>query len=117
MLFQWLLKRGMTAPKVKKERAEKPVPTPSPVKPPRDAGEVYTLHVSIMPDDVESAEVISINVLLGDTVDNNQILLELETDKVILEMVSEQLSEVSAILVEVGQEVTPGTPLIELIAK
>ena len=58
------------------------------------------------------AEIVSWRVAPGDTVALNQILVEIETAKSLVELPSPFAGVVSAILVEEGQTVDVGTPII-----
>ena len=58
------------------------------------------------------AEIVSWRVAAGDTVALNQILVEIETAKSLVELPSPFAGVVSAILVEEGQTVDVGTPII-----
>ena len=58
------------------------------------------------------AEIVSWKVKLGDTVAMNQVLVEIETAKSLVELPSPFVGTVSAILVEEGQTVEVGTPII-----
>ncbi len=58
------------------------------------------------------AEIVSWKVKPGDTVAMNQVLVEIETAKSLVELPSPFVGTVSAILVEEGQTVEVGTPII-----
>jgi 2-oxoisovalerate dehydrogenase E2 component (dihydrolipoyl transacylase) len=60
------------------------------------------------------AEIHAWHVAVGDTVAVNQVLLEIETAKSIVELPSPFAGTVDALLVEVGQTVVVGTPLIRV---
>lgn len=73
----------------------------------------------LMPDAGEGlteAEVVSWRVAPGDTVELNQVLLEIETAKSLVELPSPYEGTVSAILVEEGTTVDVGTPIITISA-
>lgn len=63
---------------------------------------------------IESGTIINIMVQVGDTVTEEQSLLEVETDKVVVEVPSDAAGVVTAILVSMGDEVAQGTPIIRL---
>ncbi|MDB4293576.1 biotin/lipoyl-binding protein, partial [Maribacter sp.] len=65
---------------------------------------------------IESGTVINIMVKVGDTVLAEQSLLEVETDKVVVEVPSDASGVVTAILVHTGDQITQGTPIIRLDA-
>lgn len=58
------------------------------------------------------AEIVSWKVKAGDTVSMNQVLVEIETAKSLVELPSPFAGTVSALLVEEGQTVEVGTPII-----
>ncbi|WP_413332970.1 dihydrolipoamide acetyltransferase family protein [Brevibacterium sp. GP-SGM9] len=58
------------------------------------------------------ADIVSWKVAAGDTVTVNQILVEIETAKSLVELPSPQAGTVGALLVEEGQTVEVGTPII-----
>ena len=60
------------------------------------------------------AEIVSWKVKAGDTVVMNQVLVEIETAKSLVELPSPFAGTVSALLVEEGQTVEVGTPIISV---
>ena len=60
------------------------------------------------------AEILGWSVAVGDVVKVNQILVEIETAKAAVELPSPFAGTVSALLVEAGQTVDVGTPIIEI---
>ena len=60
------------------------------------------------------AEIVSWKVKAGDTVVINQVLVEIETAKSLVELPSPFAGTVSALLVEEGQTVEVGTPIISV---
>jgi 2-oxoisovalerate dehydrogenase E2 component (dihydrolipoyl transacylase) len=73
----------------------------------------------LMPDAGEGlteAEVVSWRVAPGDAVELNQVLVEIETAKSLVELPSPFEGTVSAILVEEGKTVDVGTPIITIRA-
>jgi len=63
---------------------------------------------------IESGTVINIMVKVGDTVSEEQSLLEVETDKVVVEVPSDAAGTVKEILVNMGDQVAQGTPIVRL---
>lgn len=59
------------------------------------------------------ADIVSWKVAVGDTVTVNQILVEIETAKSLVELPSPQAGTISALLVDEGQTVEVGTPIVE----
>src|SRR3954465_13575860 len=60
------------------------------------------------------AEIVSWKVKPGDTVTMNQVLVEIETAKSLVELPSPFVGTVSALLVEEGQTVEVGSPIITI---
>ncbi|WP_126252506.1 biotin/lipoyl-containing protein, partial [Thermus scotoductus] len=67
-------------------------------------------------DNVSAATVVGVLVKEGDRVAPGQPLLELETDKAVMEVPAEAGGVVKRVLVKVGDEVRPGQPFLELEA-
>ena len=65
-------------------------------------------------ESVETGTIISILVKVGDTIQLDQPLMEVETDKVTAEVPAEYEGIVKAILVEIGQEIGEGTPIFQV---
>ncbi len=65
-------------------------------------------------ESVETGTIISILVKVGDSIQLDQPLMEIETDKVTAEVPAEYEGIVKAILVEVGQEIGEGTPIFQV---
>ncbi|MDM7323829.1 MAG: 2-oxo acid dehydrogenase subunit E2, partial [Thermus sp.] len=68
-------------------------------------------------DNVSVATVVGVLVKEGDRVAPGQPLLELETDKAVMEVPAEAGGVVNRVLVKVGDEVRPGQPFLELSAE
>ncbi|MCB2385881.1 dihydrolipoyllysine-residue acetyltransferase [Thalassolituus alkanivorans] len=62
----------------------------------------------------ENVEIIEINVAVGDSVNADQDLLVLETDKATMEIPCPQAGKVQALLVKVGDKVSEGSAILEL---
>src|ERR1700722_4121587 len=58
------------------------------------------------------ADIVSWHVKPGDSVQVNQIIVDIETAKAVVELPSPYAGTVSALLVEEGQTVDVGTPII-----
>ncbi len=65
-------------------------------------------------ESVETGTIISILVKVGDTIQLDQPLMEVETDKVTAEVPAEYEGIVKAILVEIGQEIGEGAPIFQV---
>lgn len=62
----------------------------------------------------ENVEIIEINVAVGDSLEAEQEILVLETDKATMEIPCPQAGTVAALLVSVGDKVSEGSAIIEL---
>ena len=70
----------------------------------------------LLPDPGEGlteADIISWKVAAGDTVTVNQILVEIETAKSLVELPSPHAGVIAKLLVEEGQTVEVGTPILQ----
>ena len=56
-------------------------------------------------DNIESGTVVSVFVSEGDNVDQDQALIELETDKAVVEVPSSSAGKIGKILVKKGDEI------------
>ncbi|MBS0202402.1 MAG: 2-oxo acid dehydrogenase subunit E2 [Planctomycetes bacterium] len=65
-------------------------------------------------DGVKSGDVASIMVAVGDTIEADQIVMEIETDKAVLGLPCPHAGTVTAILVKKGQTIKPGQPVLSL---
>jgi pyruvate dehydrogenase E2 component (dihydrolipoamide acetyltransferase) len=72
------------------------------------------LRIPELGDNVAVATVVGVLVREGDRVAPGQPLLELETDKAVMEVPAEAGGVVKRVLVKVGDEVRPGQPFLEL---
>ena len=63
-------------------------------------------------DGVKSGDVAAIMVAVGDTIDADQIVMEIETDKAVLPLGCPHAGTVSQILVKKGQTIKPGQPVL-----
>ncbi|MBM7332325.1 dihydrolipoyllysine-residue acetyltransferase [Alloalcanivorax marinus] len=64
--------------------------------------------------DIDAAEIIEINVAEGDSVEAEQTILVIESDKASLEVPSPEAGTVKKLLVKVGDKIGTGTDLMEL---
>jgi pyruvate dehydrogenase E2 component (dihydrolipoamide acetyltransferase) len=67
-------------------------------------------------ENIESAQVTSVLVQKGDQVEKDQIILEIETDKAVVEVPSEIAGKVEEVMVAEGDKVNIGATLIKIIA-
>lgn len=65
---------------------------------------------------IEEAEVIGVLVHVGDTVEADQPLIEVETEKANLDVPSPHAGVVEAVLVEVGEVIRVGQPIVSIAA-
>ncbi len=65
-------------------------------------------------DGVKSADVAALHVAAGDTVEVGQVVMELETDKAVLEILADQAGTVSKLLVKKGDTVNAGSAVLVL---
>jgi pyruvate dehydrogenase E2 component (dihydrolipoamide acetyltransferase) len=63
-------------------------------------------------DNVKSGDVASIMVAAGDTIEADQIVMEIETDKAVLALPCPHAGTVTEVLVKKGQTITPGTAVL-----
>ena len=63
------------------------------------------------------AEIVSWKVQVGDTVDINQVLVEIETAKSLVELPSPYAGKVQELLVSEGKTVDVGTPIITIASE
>ncbi len=61
---------------------------------------------------VASADIADISVKEGDTIANGQILMELETDKAVVELPSTIAGKITKLLVKAGESIKPGQTLL-----
>ncbi|MEM6935296.1 MAG: biotin/lipoyl-containing protein, partial [Pseudomonadota bacterium] len=66
--------------------------------------------------DFADVPVVEVLVAAGDEVEQEQSLISLESDKATMEIPSPQAGTVSEVLVQVGDSVSEGTPIVELVA-
>ena len=70
------------------------------------------LKLPSLGEGIEKGTVISIAVKVGDTVALEQPILEVETDKVVVEVPADAAGVVTDLLVNIGDEIAEGTPII-----
>ena len=72
------------------------------------------IKIPFLGDDIESANVISILVSPGDTIDKDQTLIELETDKATAPVPATVAGTIDKVLVKEGEIVKEGMPVVSL---
>lgn len=63
---------------------------------------------------VKSGDVATILVAVGDTIEADQIVMEIETDKAVLNLPCPHAGTVAQVLVKKGQTIKPGQPLLSI---
>ncbi len=72
------------------------------------------LKLPSLGEGIEKGTVIAIAVKVGDAIETEQPLMEVETDKVVVEVPADAAGTISNILVNIGDEIGEGTPIIQL---
>lgn len=67
-------------------------------------------------DGVKSGDVAAIMVAVGDTIEADQIVMEIETDKAVLPLQCPHAGTVTQVLVKKGQTIKPGQPVLSIEA-
>ncbi|WP_350284599.1 2-oxo acid dehydrogenase subunit E2 [uncultured Croceitalea sp.] len=75
---------------------------------------VSEIKLPSLGEGIEKGTIIAIHVAEGDTVVAEQTLMELETDKVVVEVPADFGSEIIKILVNIGDEISEGTPILKI---
>ena len=65
---------------------------------------------------IDSADVAEVHVSPGDTIEADQIVMELETDKAVMELPCPHAGKITAVLVKKGDTVNVGQPVLSLEA-
>ncbi len=74
----------------------------------------FKVEQQLLGDGIKSADVAAIHVAVGDTITVGQIVLELETDKAVMELQSPYAGTVVKVLVKKGETITPGQAVLSL---
>ncbi|MCU7554266.1 2-oxoglutarate dehydrogenase complex dihydrolipoyllysine-residue succinyltransferase [Alteromonas sp. ASW11-19] len=96
-----------------KDKAEKDTTEKTAKTSDSDAGEASDVKVPVLPESVADATIATWHVSVGESVSRDQNLVDIETDKVVLEVVAPADGSLSEILAEEGATVTAE----EVIAK
>ncbi|TMM58640.1 dihydrolipoyllysine-residue acetyltransferase [Maribacter algarum] len=75
---------------------------------------VSEIKLPSLGEGIENGTIIAIHVAEGDTIAAEQTLMEVETDKVVVEVPADFAGEITEILVKIGDEVGEGTPIIKI---
>ncbi|HEY0984974.1 biotin/lipoyl-containing protein, partial [Schlesneria sp.] len=68
----------------------------------------FKVEQQLLGDGIKSADVASVIVAVGDTIEAGQIVMELETEKAVMELPCPHAGTVTKILVKKGDTVKPG---------
>ena len=74
----------------------------------------FKVEQQLLGDGIKSADVAAIHVAVGDTVEVNQIVMELETEKAVMELQCPFAGTVGKILVKKGDTIKPGQAVLSL---
>lgn len=124
---------AQSADTAQKEGAPEPTPEPEPAaaespKPPAEApksketqpsapagkGDVVEVNIPDLGENIESGTVANVLVNVGDSIELEQSVVELETEKAVVEVPSTAAGTVKEILVKSGQEVKVGQAIISV---
>ncbi|MBX3436898.1 MAG: 2-oxo acid dehydrogenase subunit E2 [Planctomycetaceae bacterium] len=92
---------------------EQPTAKAAPAEPP-PAGQEAEFVLPNIGEGVESAEIAEIHVAVGDQIEKDSIVMDLETDKAVVELPCGVAGTVSAVHVSAGDTVKVGQPLLTL---
>ncbi len=82
----------------------------------KDAQTIKELELPSLGEGIEKGTVISVLVNVGDNIVAEQALMEVETDKVVVEVPSAEAGIIAEILVNLGDEVSEGIPIVRINA-
>ncbi|WP_373651449.1 2-oxo acid dehydrogenase subunit E2 [Schlesneria sp. DSM 10557] len=77
----------------------------------------FKVEQQLLGDGIKSADVASVIVAVGDTIEAGQIVMELETEKAVMELPCPHAGTVTKILVKKGDTVKPGQAVLTLDSK
>lgn len=93
-----------------------PPPETPPPSPPAPAAEEVIFELPELGENVLSGTIVSIFAAVGDQIVPDQPLLEIETDKAVIEVPATRAGQVTQILVNTGDKVSPGQAVLKLLA-
>nr|CAX83764.1 uncharacterized protein [uncultured bacterium] len=73
-----------------------------------------TIHLPDLGDNIKSGNVVRVAVNAGDAFKNGDPLLEVETDKAVIEVPANRDGTVTAVLIKAGDTIKPGDPLFTI---
>ncbi len=107
------------APEAAAPKAAAPAAAPASVPPaapkaaaPAAAGGKQTFNCPNLGEGIKSADVSSLSVKVGDTITAGQNVMEVETDKAVVELPCPLAGQVTEVHVQQGATIKPGTPLL-----
>ena len=74
----------------------------------------FKIDQQLLGDGVKSADVAAVHVAVGDTIEAGQIVMELETEKAVMELPCPHAGKVTKLLVKKGQTIEPGQAILEI---
>lgn len=74
----------------------------------------HQIKLPSLGENITEADVVEILVKAGDSISSGQNLIEIETDKAVVEVPSDQAGVVSEVLVKKGQKIKVGQPVLSL---
>jgi hypothetical protein len=74
----------------------------------------FKIDQQLLGDGVKSADVAAVHVAVGDTVESGQIVMELETEKAVMELPCPHAGKIAKILVKKGDTITPGQAVLSI---
>ena len=77
---------------------------------------VFEITLPSLGEGIEIGTIIAIHVNEGDSIVAEQTLMEVETDKVVVEVPADVGGEITKILVNIGDEISEGTPILKISA-
>lgn len=97
--------------KVKARASEKPAKE---VKKKADGGRIVEFKLPELGENIESADVISVLVKKGDSIQHDQGIMEIETDKATIEVPSDVSGKVTEVLIKEGDKAKVGQTIIKV---
>jgi pyruvate dehydrogenase E2 component (dihydrolipoamide acetyltransferase) len=90
------------------------LPSPPAKKTSRTKTQSIEINLPELGENINSGKVVKVPVAEGDRVEENQTLIELETDKAVLEVPATQSGEIEKIFVSEGEEIKVGQVIVKL---
>lgn len=103
-------------PVAKEKIVEQKVDVEEKVKPSQSSGRILEFKLPELGENIESADIVKVLVSVGDKVEVDQILLEIETDKATVEVPSEFSGVVNEIRYKAGDTVKIGDTILVAIS-